>query len=227
MALSTFYYKYHNRSTVIKKLNHQPTFLRTQFTENEEGTILSLCIQQSDRGHPLSISDIKYAADILISTMPHERRTSLRFINGRPGEKWVKGFRKRHMNKFFIGGRSPQEAERWASKNSTTLTTHITSLEHIIKTNNIPPSHIANLDETGVTPNCDTKGKMTGKVAMRRSMRAMGGNNQMRSAHFRNVGLVTMMPVVYADGGCGRPLFVVQGRTLPCRIVEVNGVGAI
>ena len=56
-------------------------------------------------------------------------------------------------------------------------------------------------------------------------MRAMGGKNQMRSAHFRNVSRVTMMPVVFADGGC-RTLFVVQGRTLPYRIVGVNGVHA-
>ena len=57
-------------------------------------------------------------------------------------------------------------------------------------------------------------------------MSVMGGKNQMRSVHFRNVSRVTMMPVVFADGGCGRTLFVVQGRTLPYRILDVNSVHA-
>ena len=130
------------------------------------------------------------------------------------------------MNKIFIGGPSPQEAQGWTATNSTALTTHIASIEIIIKTNNIPPSHITNLDETGGTLNRDTRGKRTGEVAMRRSMRAMGDKNQMRSAHFKNVSRVTMMPVVFADDGCGRSLFVVQGRTLSYRIVYVNGVRA-
>ena len=46
----------------------------------------------------------------------------------------------------------------------------------------------------------------------------------MRSAHFKNVSRVTMMPVVFADGSCGRTLFVVQGRRVPYRVIEVNEV---
>ena len=96
------------------------------------------------------------------------------------------------------------------------LKTHIAPIEEIIKTTrNIRPCHIANLDETGVTLNRDKKGNLTGKVAMRRSGRATGGKNQMRSAHFRNVSRVGMVPVVFSDGSCGRTLFVVQGRRAP------------
>ena len=122
------------------------------------------------------------------------------------------------MNKIFIKVPSPQEAELWAATNATALMIHIASIKHIIK--------IANLLETGVTPNRDTKENLTGKAARSRSMFAMVGKNQMRSAHIKNLGRVTMMPVVLADGRCGRTLFVVQRRTLPFRIVEVNGVRA-
>ena len=103
-------------------------------------------------------------------------------------------------------------------------TTQIASTEEIIETNNIPPSHIADLYETGVTPSRDTEGKLTVKVAMRRSMRATAGKNQIRSAHFKNFSRVTRIPLVFADGSCGRTSFVVQGRRVPYRVIEVNGV---
>ena len=89
----------------------------------------------------------------------------------------MKGFRKRNTSKIFIGRPSPQEAERWAAIHATDLTTNIASIEHVIETNNIPPSHIANIDETGVTPNRDTREELTGKVVMRRRRRAMGSES--------------------------------------------------
>lgn len=91
------------------------------------------------------------------------------------------------------------------------MTIHIDSIKQIIKTNNIPLSHIATLDETGVTPNRDTNGKLQGKVVMRGSMHAMSGKNQLRLAHLKNVERVTMMPVVFADFGFGAN-FVLYSR---------------
>lgn len=167
LARSTFYYKYRNRENTMKMLQKVPTFPRTKLTMHEEDVIVSLCLQYSDQGHSLSIHNVQDAAEIIVATFPLERRKQLRSADRRPRLKWIAGLRMRHFQNIFIGGPSPKDAVQWAAANATVLTTHIASIEDIVRKHKIPPTHIANLDETGITPNRDTKGKLIGKVMRR------------------------------------------------------------
>ena len=63
------------------------------------------------------------------------------------------------------------------AEDATVLKIHIASIEDIIRKYKIPPLHIANLDEAGITPNRETKGKFTGNVVIRRRIRAIRGRS--------------------------------------------------
>ena len=58
--------------------------------------------------------------------------------------------------------------------NGDVLTSHLATLEALIQEHGITTSHIANLDETGVSPNRDAKGKMRMKWVARWKIRTKG-----------------------------------------------------
>ena len=92
------------------------------------------------------------------------------------------------------------------------------ALESVIAENNIDPCRIANLDETGTTPDRDCNQTARTKVYNLR-----GVQPQQRSSQFVNVNRITMMSVIFANGEAGRSMFVCKGKHLKFRTTVVDG----
>lgn len=93
--------------------------------------------------------------ELLISTFPAQRRNALRFVNGRPGRSFCRGFEKRHRDTICFKKPSPQEAARFRATNADNMTSHFAVIQRIIHENNIDAARLANLDESGITPGND------------------------------------------------------------------------
>ena len=110
---------------------------------------------------------------------------------------------------------SKEEDLRWRSCNAETLTTHMGSIRKLIKENNISPDCIVNIDETGMSPKKD--GLRSDK---RKSYHTIGSRPERRSPIFRNIEQITLLPVVFANGDCGRPLFFLKGKQIKYQVVD-------
>lgn len=218
LPVSTFCYQ-------LKKYNTggptKPVFSkRNALTEREETLVVDLIKYYDARAIPLKRSDVADAVQIIVNNMTPERRNDIPFINGRPGRKFLRNFEWRHKNEIKIGKPSRHEAIRWKATNGENLTTHFAEIEHLIKRFNIDPTRMSNLDETGCTPNRDLDGKIRSKTYSTRGRVALA-----RAPHFKSVHRVTMMSVIFASGEAGSPTFVVQGSSLPYRVIKSdNGV---
>lgn len=215
LPLSTFFY--HTRRTEANPSNM--TYSRTQLTEEEELCIVKMLKEFAAKVNPLLKSDIAEAAELLFCTLPAERQAKMKWASGRPGRKFVELFLKRHQNEIHLGRPSMEEEVRWRSSNANVITTHIAALEKIIKDNGITASHIANLDETGVSPNRDVTGRIQAKQVLNKNRKSVRANPVQRMAYFKDVKRVTMLPTIFANGDCGRPLFITQGGSMPWREV--------
>ena len=85
----------------------------------------------------------------------------------------------------------------------------------MIKKHNIDASRLANLDEAGATAE-----KEALEIARFRTFTTRDTSHQVRLPVFRNVSRVTIMPVIFANGEKGRPLFVFKGTKLSHRVVR-------
>lgn len=48
-----------------------------------------------------------------------------------------------------------------------------------------------------------------------------------RSPQFNNVKRITVMPVIFANGDLGRPLFVIEGKAIKYRTINLNGASVM
>ena len=92
--------------------------------------------------------------------------------------------------------------------NDDTLTIYFLEVSRIIDVHKIDKYRIANLDETGFSPNKECLRSDHRKRFVTRAIRA-----QLRSPEFKNIERVTMMPVVFASGCVGRCIFFVERET--------------
>jgi len=98
---------------------------RTALTDEEENSILHLIAEYSALGHPLRDSHIQDAVELIAERMLPERREKLPFANGRPGRKFIRGFRARHGDALKYSFPRREESVRFNSTNADHLTTHI------------------------------------------------------------------------------------------------------
>jgi len=100
---------------------------RTALNDEEENSILHLIAEYSALGHPLRDSDIQDAVELMVERMLPERREKLPFANGRPGRKFIRGFRARHGDALKYSFPRREESVRFNSTNADHLTTHISA----------------------------------------------------------------------------------------------------
>ena len=164
---------------------------------------------------PLNRTDMADAVEIVVSKMPSERQAKIRFTNCRPGKTVLWTFELRHKDSIKLGNSSLQEALRYRVTNGKNLTTHFAEIEYIIKKYQIDSTRMVNIDEAGCSPNRDANGLMRAKTFSTCGMVA-----QYRSAYFKNVHRVTVLPTIFACGNVGRRTFVVQGASLAYRVIN-------
>lgn len=114
-----------------------------------------------------------------------------------------------------FGRATKQEAKRFSSTNADNLTSFFAAIEKIISENDIDAECLCNLDECGISSEIDKVGRCHQKVYSLRSSKP-----QQKLPEFHNVDRITMMPVIFASGQCGKPLFVIKGKRLPYQYVE-------
>ena len=124
-------------------------------------------------------------------------------------------FKKRHQKSIAFARALRQEGIRFDSVNAENRTTHIAAIEDLIKKHKIDASRLANLDEAGATAE-----KEALEIARVRKFTTRDTSHHVRLSVFRNVSRVTIMPVIFANGEKGRPLFVFKGTKLSHRVVK-------
>ena len=195
---------------------------RTYLTADEENVIVDLVNRYSARGFPLSNGYIGDSVEILVASFPTDRRARLPFVKNRPGKTFFRNFRARRSDRIRFRRCSKEEELRWSAGNADVLTTHLIEVHKIIADNRIDSYHIANLDETDISPNRDSLKSSHKKAYVTRSSRL--GCSVQRSPEFRNIERLKSMPVVFASGCIRRPLFVVKGKSLNYSVTR-SGAG--
>lgn len=94
---------------------------------------------------------------------------------------------------------------------------HFSTLEKMIKDNDVIEGLIFNLDEIGVTPDKDLDG-----FCKRCRVFSCQETMELKNGEWAYMNRMTMMPVVSASGESGTPLFVLNDR-IPYRNVIRNG----
>lgn len=175
----------------------------------EEAAVCDLITHYAHRETSLDRESVRQAVAIIVENMPQERRKSLRFKNGVPGDKFIGGFIRRNEDRVGVFKTSKQEAVRYRACNADTIIDHLIRLNEIIVSNNIEQSRIFNIDETGLSPEKTLIGKK----------RKFFGESRVRLEYrqpdFQNVNHITILPVVSASGEWYCPLFVIKGQSLP------------
>ena len=136
-------------NTLQRERNGTVPYRRIALNDSEEQAIMNLMIRGADRGVPLTRKDLSEAAEIVISTLPVERKKELPFRNNRPGIRWVHAFYTRHKQELRYAVPDPQEARRFAATNGKTLAMHFSAMEALVAEFALDDERIWNLDETG------------------------------------------------------------------------------
>lgn len=188
------------------------------FKADEEMLIVQMLLTYADRGVPLTRIHLTEAISLFVKQLPHQRRKSIPFANGRPGVKFLRSFERRHRERLRFAVPVRQEAKRFAAVNARTLAYHFETLKELMLEHNIDAHRLWNLDETGSTPGRDASGNGKRRRYLRRR-----GELDLKLPDFVRTGRTSLMPVVSAAGDVGPPLFVFKGTSLPYRNVIENG----
>lgn len=190
---------------------------RPFLTTEEENNIVTAVERFADEGHCVRKCDVADAVELMVSTFPEYRRKKIPFVDNRPGRKFLTLFLKRHANRIRLGKASKEEEIRWRSGNAEVFTNHFATLEKLVADYDIDASRIANLDETGVSANRDACGRIRAKHLIRTRQ---SQTTQQRVATFKNVDRITLMPTIFANGDTAPPLIIIQGESIPYRVIE-------
>ena len=87
-------------------------------------------------------------------------------------------------------------------------------MEDLIKKHNFYASRLANLHEAGATAEKEAR-----EITRLRKFTTREIPHQVHLPVFKNVSRVTIMPVIFANGEKGRPLFVFKGTKLSHRVI--------
>lgn len=191
---------------------------KTALSAEEEHKVCDLLLDYSGQGVPLTAKHLCDAVEILVSTLPDERRKKMPFKKGRPSAKYCRGFRKRHASRLRFGRPLRQESKRFAACSAENLTSHFATLSVLIERYKFDAERIWNLDETGATPDKDVNGRSSSRRFLDRR-----GSQDLKIAEFRRTHRVTMLPVISAAGQLGPTLFIFKGQNMPYRKVLRGG----
>ena len=178
----------------------------------------SLLTKMAARGTPLTNYHLADAAAIIVSHMIPQRRLRIPFRDGKPGSKWLRGFRARHRNRLTFAKPTRQEALRCAACTSEVPTSHFAKLERLIADNDIDAQRLFNVDEFGITPGRDLASKTQSKRYI-----ARGSAGDSLVGQFKYNDRINLMPVISAAGTAGPPLYVLTGKQIPYRTGLRNG----
>lgn len=128
------------------------------FSKEEEEVIIKTLLHYSDRGVPLSRTNLWEAVISFIELLPEERKAQLPFTNGRPKKDWIFDFEARIEERVDFKKPIPQESNRFAAVNAETLVTHFATLEKLVNDERIDSMRMWNLDETGSSPGRSARG---------------------------------------------------------------------
>jgi hypothetical protein len=185
----------HYRAARIAKPSAHKAGRPTALTVSQERAVIDLTVQQADGVWALTTSEVADAVAAIVSRMPVALRGSVRFVNGRPGHNFIKGFRGRRKDVIKLHRPRPQEAIRYVSTNADVLPSHFAALERIVCKNELDAPQIFTLDEVGFTPGKHVRGRTSVKTFPHAGQRA-----DSLFPTFRNCSRVTMMPCISADG---------------------------
>ena len=211
LPVSTLHYR-------LKKKSRYPN-PRTYLSFTEEQIIVHLITRFSDRGYSMSRDDVALAVQDMVQAFPIVRQNTLPFVNGKPGKTFLRLFARRHSSLIRLGRAFKQEQARWRATNAENVTHHCAEIERLIQYHNLNPSRIANLDETGTKASKDCLQSVRNKTFNTRGRPA-----ERQSPGLKNLTRITMMPVVFAQGEIGRPLFFLQGTRVKHRTTVHDGL---
>ena len=165
IPLATIHYRLKNQTSSApgNRTRHAPALKAF-----EEDVIVQTMCRYPDRGIPPSTQHLCDAVEIVGHGMDAERRKKLPFKNSKPGHKFVRSFRKRHSARQNFCRPTGQEAVRFASVNSETLTSHLVNLEKLFQKYQFDAERIWNLNETGATTGRDVDGNPSSLRILRR-----------------------------------------------------------
>lgn len=116
----------------------------------------------------------------MVSLMPKERREEFPFKDCIPDSGFIKGFKVRHNGEIHLGHASKHEEVRYRACHAEIMTTHFLAFQKLLRDNNVDPSRLANLDETGYTPGKDVAGMTEDKRWTRNRTRQEALNHNHR-----------------------------------------------
>lgn len=193
---------------------------RTAFKAEEEQNILELVLRFADKGVPLNRHHLCEAAGIFVSTLTEERKSKFRFKNGVPGVRWGLDFLARHRQVLRYAIPDMQEDKRHRAVNATTLAAHFEQLHELQRKYQFTPERVWNLDETGIGPGRDAKGKIRKPVVLQRD----GGKRDAIVPAFSYNDCITFSPCISASGDIGPCMYIFKGSQLPYRQILVDGI---
>lgn len=191
---------------------------RTAFTNVEELRIVELVLKFADKGVPLNRLHLLEAASIVAKTLPISEQQKLPFKNGVPGVRWGRSFLARHRSALKYAIPDAQEEKRYRAVNASTLSMHFAQLQELERKYNLTAERVWNLDETGVSPGRDSRGKIRQPVILRRH-----GENDAVQAGFSYKDRITFLPSISAAGDIGPCMYIFKGTRLPFRQILVDG----
>jgi hypothetical protein len=189
---------------------------KPELTAEEESVVVDMLVHFADRAVPMTRQDIVGAVSVLVERMTATRRSKLRFSNGIPGIKFLRGFERRHADRIRFGRASRQEAIRFLAINGDVLTTHLAAIENLIRLHDIDSSRLFNLDECGCTPGKDVSGVSYKKCFMRAKTRS-----EVREPNFQNIDRFTIVPTICADGTACNLMCIFKGSAVRYRILSL------
>ena len=124
--------------------------------------------------------------------------------NSRPSYTWYRSFLQRHKDKISSRVVENLDPKRW--RVSLPAVESLYSIMHdlLLRYPGLPAANICNLDETNLTPE-------------RRKSRVLAARGARRTHTLCNEARFSMtcLPVVFADGSCMPPHFIVKGKKRP------------
>ena len=156
----------------------------------------------ASHGYPVGHDTIKDAVEILVGNMdPERQKTPL--LTQLTWRQVCDVIQKRHHESIAFASALQQEGIRFNAINADTLTKYIAVVEQLLKSHNIDPCRLANMDETGATADKEALG-----ITSFRTFSSRESRHEVRIPTFKNVARVTIMPVIFASGVAGGPLCI-------------------
>ena len=184
------------QKTKSKRVGHQ-----TYLTEVEELVVVNWCLEMQEVALCVTLNMLKYTIQAILHNAPRQHP----FRDGIPGNKWWALFKKRHLE-IVLRCASGLEVKRALGFTKKSTTAFYDLLETIYNTEEYHPSHIWNVDETGV---CAAEGNLSIKVIARK------GSKAVRQSNVDNKEWMSIMACINTVGPYISNLYIFKRKTKP------------